>query len=126
MEEKLRARTEKSIDVTESWPEDWAGFPEDVAYGHQLVAEMRPFIVALQQSLSPKTVRNHTSNLWLIGGEVIRRVNDEPSYHQVPAIQLLLEAVENGEAPPVSGLSEGDQRALDATARKLLKFISKA
>ena len=53
-------------------------------------------------------------------------VNDEPSFHQVPAIKLLLEAVENGEAPRVSGLSEGDQRALDATARKLLKFLSKA
>lgn len=120
----LHARTDIIIDETESWQEDWAGFPEDVAYGHQLVAEMRPFIATLQQSVAPKTLRNHASNLWLIGGEVIRRVNDEPSLHQLPALKLLLQAIENRDAPRVSGLSEGGQRALDATARKLLRFLN--
>ena len=37
---------------------------------------------------------------------------------------LVLDAIAEGEAPLVSGLSETDQCSVDSTARKLLKFIT--
>jgi hypothetical protein len=109
----------------DKWPHEWEGFPADVPVGERLVEEMRPLIYALiQKGLAKKTVRNHMSNLWLIGGEIIRDVNDTPRRRRLSARKLVLDAIAEGEAPLVSGLSETDQCSVDSTARKLFKFLT--
>jgi len=108
----------------EKWPESWAGLDEDEAPGGRLLAELRPFIMHLiEEGLSAKTVRRHLDNLWAIGGEVVRRFNFEPELRHESARQLLLDAVEIGEAPLLPQATEAEQRSADATARKLLKFL---
>ena len=109
----------------DEWPASWAGFPEDVPVGHRLVAILRPFLARLHaQGLGAKTLRAHLNNLWVIGGEVIRKVTNDPARRRRAAHDLLREAVMGGEAPLVGGLTETEQRALDATARKLDRFLS--
>src|SRR5437762_13762776 len=51
------------------WPRRWMGFPEDVPPGDQIVACFRPFLNHLhERQLSPKTLRKHVNNLWVLGG----------------------------------------------------------
>jgi hypothetical protein len=106
------------------WPESWAGERADVPVGRALVAIMHTFMTRLQQQeLSSKTLRRHLDNLWLIGGEIIREINYHPASRKKPPQLLILEAVQYDEAP-FRDLTEAEQASVDATARKLFKFIS--
>ena len=111
--------------LMQEWPRSWAGCTQDVPVGRALVQILRPFVIHLYgQNLSPRTVRRHLDNAWLIGGEIIRRINDEPRLRRTAPLELLVGAVAAGEAPLVDQLNEVEQAALDATARKLLRFLS--
>ncbi len=106
------------------WPASWAGVEEDEAPGRRMVAEFRPFIEHLvDKGLTARTIRRHVDYLWAIGGEIVRQFNDEPSLRRRTARQLLLDAVDPGDAPLLRGATEAEQRSADATARKLLQFL---
>lgn len=108
----------------EPWPASWAGDEDDETIGQHFVQVLLPFMRALhQQGLSAKTLRRHLDNLWLLGSEIIRDVADDPSLRNKPPLQLIQTAVEDGSAPLVGDLSELQQSALDATARKLHRFL---
>ena len=109
----------------DSWPQSWAGYPADIPVGQGLVAELRPFMRHLyERNLSPKTVRRHLNNTWAIGGEIIRQVVEQPRRRKTHPRQLLLDAIDCGEAPLVWNASEEEQRSFDATARQLLRFLN--
>jgi hypothetical protein len=113
------------VDSMDSWPESWAGLPEDVPVGKGLVAELRPFVIHLEQrGLAAATIRGHVNGLWVIGGEIIRRLPQGSRPRKVNARKLLLDAIDLGEAPLANGVSEADQNAIDATARRLLRFLT--
>jgi hypothetical protein len=109
----------------DQWPDSWAGVADDKPFGAGLVAEFRPFVAHLQTlGLAHKTVRRHLDSLWVIGGEIIRRLNYEPALRNANPRDLLLHAVAGGEAPLAPHATEADQRAFDATARRLLRFLT--
>ena len=101
------------------------GLEKDVPPGEQLVACFRPFIEHLaSSSLSPKTIRGHVDNLWLLGGEIIRDLNYSPARRKVPAEKLIRDAVGADGGPLIYNGSEEQQRSLDSTCRKLHRFLS--
>ena len=106
------------------WPSSWAGVPEDERIGIALVAEMRPFAEHLERRFSANTVRGHLNCLWIIGGEIIRRLDNEPRVRKLTGRKLLLEAIEASEAPLASGVTEAEQKVIDATTRRLLRFMT--
>ena len=109
----------------DQWPESWAGVADDQPFGEGLVAELRPFVTHLQTlGLAPKTLRRHLDNLWVIGGEIVRRLNYEPALRKTKPRQLLLDTVAAGEAPLVPHASEDEQMSFDVTARRLLRFLT--
>ena len=62
-----------------SWPRSWMGLEKDLPPGEQLIALFRPFLEHLAASdLSPKTIQKHVDNVWILGGEFIRDLNDDP------------------------------------------------
>jgi hypothetical protein len=66
------------------------GVEKDVPPGEALAACFQPFIEHLaSSSLSPKTIRRHVDNLWLLGGEIIGDLNYDPSLRRLPAARLL-------------------------------------
>jgi len=112
--------------LMDSWSKSWAGSAADIPVGEGLVAELRPFIRHLyERGLSPKTIRRHLDNTWVIGGEIVRQVVQEPNHRNTHPRQLLLDAIGLGEAPLAWGASETEQRSFDATARQLLRFLNK-
>jgi hypothetical protein len=75
----------------DNWPRSWMGLEKDLPPGEQLLACFRPFIEHLaSSSLSPKTIRKHVDNLWTLGGEIIRDLNEDPSLRKVAAGRLLI------------------------------------
>jgi hypothetical protein len=99
------------------------GVEKDVPPGEELVACFRPFIEHLvSSSLSPKTIRRHVDNLWLLGGEIIRDLNCDPSLRRLPADRLLSKVIDQDGGPLLYSGSEEEQRSFDATCRKLHRF----
>src|ERR1700726_2609129 len=109
----------------DNWPRSWMGLEKDLPPGEQLVACFRPFIEYLaSSSLFPKTIRRHVDNLWLLGGEIIRDLNYDPSLRKVAAQRLLRDVVEADGGLLIYNGSEEEQRSLDSTSRKLHRFLS--
>jgi hypothetical protein len=109
----------------DNWPHSWMGMEKDLPPGEALVVCFRPFIEHLAaSSLSPKTIRRHVDNLWLLGGEIIRDLNYTPALRKVPAEKLLRDVVGADGGPLIYNGSEEDQRSLDSTCRKLYRFLS--
>jgi hypothetical protein len=72
------------------WPERWMGEEKDLPVGRQLVEYFMPFLLHLAESgLSKRTIQNHVDNMWLLGGEIIRDVNEEPRLRKSSAEQLV-------------------------------------
>lgn len=99
------------------------GVNKDVPLGEELLVCFRPFIEHLASaSLSPKTIRRHVDNLWLLGGEIIRDLNYNPSLRRLPADRLLSKVIHEDGGPLLYSGSEAEQRSFDATCRKLHRF----
>ena len=103
------------------------GLEKDLLPGEALVVCFRPFIEHLASSgLSPRTIRRHVDNLWLLGGEIIRHLNYHPFLRKKAAEKLLRDAVFEDGGPLVHNGSEEDQRSFDATCRKLHRFLTQS
>jgi len=99
----------------------------DLPPGEQLLVCFRPFIEHLaSSSLSPKTIRKHVDNLWLLGGEIIRDLHYDPSLRKLSADQVLRKVIHEDGGPLIHNGSEEEQRSLDSTCRKLHSFLTQS
>ena len=109
------------------WAHSWMGLEKDLPPGEALVICFRPFIEHLAStSLSPRTIRRHVDNLWLLGGEIIRDLHYDPSLRKKTAETLLRKAVHEDGGPLVHNGSEEEQGSFDATCRKLHRFLTQS
>ena len=100
------------------------GLERDLPPGEQLVACLRPFLEYLAASdLSPKTIQKHIDNMWALGGEFIRDLNDNPSLRKRPVELHLITMFEEG-GPLLYHGGQDQQRSLDSTCRKFRRFLS--
>lgn len=109
------------------WPREWRGSDADIPYGETLVEEMRPFVkyLIVDENLSRKTILNHLSGLFLLGGEIIRKINFHNSYRKTPPRKLLNDSIDEEGGPLCRHAEEGEAlRTYDAACRKLFKFRS--
>src|SRR5271167_5093491 len=84
----------------DQWPRSWMGLEKDVPPGEKLVACFRPFLEHLAStSLSRKTIQKHIDNLWVLGGEIIRDLNEDPSLRKVAVEKLIRNVVHEDGGP---------------------------
>ena len=105
------------------------GWEKDLPPGEKLVACFRPFLEDLVASdLSPKTIQKHVDNLWALGGEIIRSLNENPSLRRKGIEQILQDRIDDEGGALVYALEseESLQRSLDTTCRKLHRFLSQS
>ena len=109
----------------QEWPDSWKGEDKDVPFGEGLIEAFRPFFQSLiDAGWTKKTIRNHIDNLWLLGGEIIREVNDDNEYRRFTPRQKLLDSIGPEGGPYCRHLdSEEESRSFDATCRKLYRFL---
>jgi hypothetical protein len=115
----------------EEWPSRWMEVEADRKTGHGMLKPFTAFIQSLiDGGLTAKTIRRHVDHLFLLGGEIIRRIQDEDELRQLPAKDLILEYVEDEGGPLLSFWDPNDETdlarhmAYDATCRKLYKFLT--
>ena len=109
----------------DDWPHSWMGWEKDLPPGEELVASFWPFLEHLVGSdLSPKTIQRHVDNLWLLGGEIIRDLNQDPSLRKLPADRLLQRVIGDDGGPLIHNGSEEEQSSFDSTCRKLHRFLT--
>ena len=102
------------------------GWEKDVPPGEKLVACFRPFLEYLVAcaDLSPKTIQTHVDNLWVLGGEIIRDLNETPSLRKKNIEQVLFDVIDDDGGPLIYGVSsEQQQRSFDSTCRKFHRFL---
>jgi hypothetical protein len=99
---------------------------KDLPPGTDLVATFRPFLEYLTASdLSPKTIQKHVDNMWLLGGEIIRDLNETPSLRKKTIEQLLADLIDDDGGPLIhGGQHEQQQRSFDSTCRKFMRFLN--
>lgn len=109
-----------------TWPASWCGEERDILAGEQIVAVFTPFLLdLLAQGLSRKTRNLHRDNLWLLGGEIIRDINETPKLRKRPVGELIREVIVSDEGPLIhGGFSEQEQRSFDSTCKKLNRFFA--
>lgn len=109
-----------------SWPDLWAIEPSDIAIGQRIVESIQPFLIdLLQQGLADKTLTRHRDHLQILGGEIIRRRQNDPDLAQQPTRDLLFNLIEEEGGPLIwPSITESAQNAFDATCRKLYRFLN--
>lgn len=78
----------------------------------------------LSQELARKTLRLHRDHVCALGGEIIRRLNLNPSLRNQPVVRVLTESLGEDGGPLIyPRRSEAEQRSFDSTCRKLHRFL---
>lgn len=87
---------------------------------------MLPFMEHLiERGLSRKTIRQHMDNLWMLGGEIIRRLSIDEEYDTLP-VEMVKKAVDSSGGLYGRHLgSDEEVNSYNATCRKLAKFLKK-
>ncbi len=72
------------------WPKDWMVVDKDLVTGNTLLKLFVPFIESLiKNQLSIKTIKNHLGNLFILGGEIIKRINEGDEKNRKRWIQVI-------------------------------------
>jgi len=107
------------------WPRSWMGSEKDIAPGEHLVGCFQLFSERLlMTNPTRKTVHKHINNLWQLGGEVIRDLNEDGKLRKIPMELLLLEVLDVDGGPLIHNGSEEEQRSFDSTCRRLYRFLA--
>jgi len=91
-----------------------------------MVEYFKPFLRSmLAEQLSRSTLRRHRDNIWLLGGEVIRRMQMNNGLRERPVEQVVLSLIDDEGGPLLSHHeAEAEQRSFDATCRRLFRFAT--
>jgi hypothetical protein len=110
----------------DQWPRSWAYEAPDIPAGRQMLECFQPFLChLLSLHLSRRTLRQHRDNIWVLGGEVISRLQIDSGLRRRPIEQVVLDLVSDDGGPLLShGESDAGQRSFDATCRKFFRFLT--
>ena len=109
-----------------NWPRSWCFDDPDLIPGTQIVEVFKPFLRhMLTLDLTRATRNRHRDNLWLLGGEIIRDINETPKLRKRPADALIRKSIIGGQGPSIYHCtSDAEQRSIDSTCRKLHRFLT--
>ena len=112
----------------DDWPRRWQCAAADLAPGAAIVAAFTPFLLdLLRRKASKSTFNRDRNNLWLLGGEIIRRRHEDSDLKRLSINRLLRQLIEDDGGPLIwPPLSETEQNAIDATCRKLYRFLNQS
>ena len=85
----------------------------------------KPFLVhLLTQDLARKTLRLHRDHICTLGGEIIRRLHEDPSLRKRPIQRVVADFLDEDGGPLIyPTITEAEQKSFDSTCRKLHRFL---
>lgn len=110
----------------ENWPRIWRYQDADLVPGQRIVEFFKTFLLhLLAQGLAAKTLRRHRDHLWMLGGEVIRRRQEDSDLSRLPAEKVTFALLEEDGGPLIwPRITEQEQDSFDATCRKFYRFLT--
>lgn len=113
----------------DSWVEDWHVAENDREFSRKLIQVFDAFLTGLVNAgLSKSTLRRHTSSCHALGGYILKKVFDyefDSFSEDSTGEEVLLHYIDAYEGPLVFQDNEQWQKEIDATCKKLFKFIVK-
>lgn len=111
---------------TDEWPESWAASDRDIPIGKQLVEEFMPFLLdRIQKGRAKSTIKIYAGYLWVLGGELIRQINNYEEERKLRSKQLILNYVDASGGPLWRHARDGlDHRRYDSVCKGLYKFMT--
>ena len=118
-------RLRQAVPDLDDWPRSWHVDPADIPVGQQIVQVLTPFLLhLLDQGLAKSTMRRHRDSLWTLGSELIRSRYDDDELARKNVKDALRQLIEGDGGPLMwPRISEPEQDSLDATCRKLNRFL---
>ena len=107
------------------WPERWMGVLPDIGYGERLLTIFEPFVENLiTKKLAKKAFERHIDNLWLLGGELIRLINQDEENRDSEPLELIMENIRHDEGPDCRHFqTENEIKSFDSTCGKLYEYL---
>ena len=126
MSSKSQKVGKRPIIADEASAQTLAQYCPDLVQGQRIVKFLKPVLLyLLNQRLSAKTLRKHRDHLWMLGGEVIRRRQENSTLRRVAVERATFAMLEEDGGPLIwPRISESEQDAFDATCRKLYRFFT--
>ena len=118
-------RLRRACPDLDNWPKSWHFDQPDIAVGQKIVELLTPFLLSLlDQGLARSTVSRHRDNLWTLGGELIRRRYEDDELARLDVSDAIQQLIDDDCGPLLyPRISESEQDSLDATCRKLNRFL---
>lgn len=125
--EAVRALLDYCPDI-EDWPRRWSYEENDLAPGQLIVELFKPFLLhLLTKKLATSTLRRHRDHLWMLGGEVIRRRQEDVDIARLPVEKVIFNLIDDDGGPLIwPRITEQEQDTFDASCRKLYRFLTTA
>lgn len=103
------------------------GDERDLVPGENIVQCFTPFLVYLTGlGLTKKTVQKHVDNLWILGGELIRDLQETPKLRKKPVTEIIDSLLENDGPLLYHCESEEQQRSFESTCRKFRRYLNRS
>jgi hypothetical protein len=118
---------EDYLDI-DPWPHRWRVEPRDLPPGERMLDIFKPFLVhLLSQDLARKTLRLHRDHICALGGEIIRRLHEDPSLRKRPIQRVVADFLDDDGGPLIyPTITETEQKSFDSTCRKLHRFLEQS
>lgn len=113
----------KDID---NWPAKWEIAEEDIVIGKAITEQFKLFLInRIDKGRVKKTIKNNATYLWVLGGELIRAINEDDSERQLTARELILKYVDDSGGPYWRhACDEIEHSRYDSVCKQLFKFIA--
>jgi hypothetical protein len=113
----------KDID---NWPDEWEIAEEDIVIGKSITEQFIIFLIdRIDKGRAKKTIKNDATYLWVLGGELIRAINENEAERQLPARALILKYIDESGGPYWRhAFDETEHSRYDSVCKQLFKFIT--
>ena len=83
-----------------------------------------PFFLTIKAKIGPE-IKKHIDNIWLLGGEIIRSINNDENLRKLESQSLVKKFVYEEGGPYCRHLdTEEELKSFDSTCKKLNKFLT--
>jgi len=110
----------------EDWPKKWEIDEKDLIIGQAINQHFKSFLLAkIDKGRTRKTVRITSDYLWAVGGELIRKINEDEDDRKLSAKNLILKYIDEDGGPYWRHANdELDHDRYDSVCKQFFKFIT--
>ena len=110
----------------ENWPAKWEISKQDLVIGKSIRDQLKLFLISrIEKGQSKRTIKMYSAYLWVLGGELIRQLNEDEDERSLLAKDLILKYIDDSGGPYWRhARDELEHAQYDSVCRQLFKFMT--